>query len=136
MKFAIVIFILLCFAGCSNNKEYDINTEELYTKGRASIEMIEKKNPRQFLRVAGSSKKNLLKQTVVKGNIYNNARVVTYKDVAIKLKFLSKTGALLEEDTQVIYESIHPGGSQTFKSKFFAPKGTDSVSMAVIGAKL
>jgi len=99
------------------------------------LEEIEKKNPKQFLRVNGNSKKNLLRQTVVKGNIYNNAKIVSYKDISIKLKFFSKTGALLQEDIDVVYESIHPGGSYTFKSKYFAPKGADSVGMTVIDAK-
>lgn len=131
----IALFAFLLFASCSNEKNYNINSNDKYEKGKASIEEIEKKNPEQFLRVSGNSKKNLLRQTVIKGNIFNNAKVVTFKDIEIKLKFYSKTGALLEEDTDVIYESINPGGSASFKSKYFTPKGTDSVAMSVTSAK-
>lgn len=133
------LLIFCCLAmsliSCSNDKSYDIDASNKYEKTKVSLEEIEKKNPKQFLSIRGNSKKNLLRQTVIKGNIYNNAKIVSYKDVSIKLKFFSKTGALLEEDIDVVYESIHPGGSHTFKSKYFTPKGTDSVGMTVIDAK-
>ncbi len=127
--------LLIGISSCSNEKSYDINASKNYEKTKGSLEEIEKKNPKQFLTVKGSTKKNLLQQTVIKGNVFNNAKIVSYKDISIKLKFFSKTGALLEEDIDVVYESIHPGGSHTFKSKYFTPKGTDSVGMTVIDAK-
>jgi len=134
--FLIILFTSAnLFIACTNEKKYDINSSDNYEKGKASIEEIEKKNPEQFLRVSGNSKQNLLRQTVIKGNIYNNAKIVSYKDISINMKFYSKTGALLEEDTDVIYETITPGGSAPFKSKYFAPKGTDSVAMIVSNAK-
>ncbi len=133
-KILIVIYTFICTISCSNEKKYDINSNK-YEKGKASIESIEKENPEQFLQVKGNSKKNLLKQTVITGNIFNSAKIVTFKDIGIKIQFYSKTGALLEEDQEVVYESIHPGGSVSFKSKYFAPKGADSVAMKVTEAK-
>jgi len=127
------VFLFL-FVACTNEKNYDISSDN-YEKGKASIEDIEKKNPKQFLKVAGNSKQNLLRQTVIKGNIYNNAKIVSYKDIEIKIRFFSKTGALLEEDLDTVYESVTPGGSASFKSKYFAPKGTDSVAMTIQSAK-
>jgi hypothetical protein len=137
MKKLLILFLapLFLFSSCSNEKKYNIQSNDKYEKGKASLEEIEKKSPEKFLAVSGNSKKNLLMQTVVKGKVYNNAKIVSFKDVAIKLKFYSKTGTLLEEDTDVIYETIGPGGSSSFKSKFFAPKGTDSVAMSIAGAK-
>lgn len=135
-KLLIVLFAsAFVFASCDNEKNYHISSSDKYEKGKSSLEDIEKKNPEKFLTVSGNSKKNLLMQTVVKGKIFNNAKIVSFKDVAIKLKFYSKTGTLLEEDTDVIYESINPGGSTSFKSKYFAPKGTDSVAISIAGAK-
>ena len=61
--------------------------------------------------------------------------MVSYKDIDIKLSFYSKTGTLLEEDHEIVYETIHPGYNANFKSKYFTPKGTDSVAMHVVGAK-
>ncbi len=83
----------------------------------------------------GTDKKNLVGQTVVKGKISNTAKVVSYKDVDVKLFFYSKTGALLMEDQEMVYETIAPGKTVNFKSKYFSPKGTDSIAMKVMSAK-
>lgn len=59
-----------------------------------------------------------------------------YKDVDLKLDFYSKTKALLETDKETVYERIHPGETKAFKTKYFAPKGSDSVALRVLGAKV
>jgi hypothetical protein len=61
--------------------------------------------------------------------------MVAFKDVDIKLKFYSKTGTLLQEDQEMIYETIAPGNTVSFKSKYFSPKGTDSIALTVLSAK-
>jgi len=99
------------------------------------LEKTKKKNPKRFLTVEGSDRKNLIGQRVIKGTISNKATVASYKDVDIELSFYSETGSLLEKDHEVIYETIAPGGSTSFKTKYFAPKGTDSVAMKIVGAK-
>jgi predicted methyltransferase MtxX (methanogen marker protein 4) len=137
MKKLTLIFI--CFSSilmsCKDEKEKEIKAADKYEKTKLSLEEIEKQNPEKFISVAGSDKKNLLGQTVVKGKITNNAKMATFKDVDVKLFFYSKTGVLLEEDQEMIYETIAPGGTQSFKSKYFAPKGTDSIAMKVVSAK-
>ena len=109
--------------------------KDAYEQSRESMEDIEKKNPSRFLSVSGSSHRNLLGQTVVKGIVKSKATVVSYRDIELKLSFYSKTGALLEEDRETIYETIAPGKEEDFKSKYFAPKGTDSVALKVVSAK-
>ena len=96
----------------------------------------EEKNPQNFLFVEGHNKRNLLGQTVIKGSLTNKATVAVFKDVNINLSFYSKTHALLETDKETVFEVLHPGESKNFKTKYFAPKGTDSVAIAVLGAKV
>lgn len=120
---------------CNNESKYEIIATDKYEKNKASLAEQEQKSPVTFLSISGTNKRNLMGQTVVKGIIFNKARIVNFKDIEIKLSFYSKTGTLLEEDKEVIYETVHPGGSKRFKSKYFTPKGTDSVSMKVTGAK-
>lgn len=136
MKNQLLPFMLLiiCLVSC-NNAENEQKTASTYEKVKLTVEEIEKKNPERFLSVSGHERKNLINQTVVKGTIVNNAKMVSFKDIDIKISFYSKTGALLEEDHEMIYESIAPGDSKSFKTKFFAAKGTDSVSMKVMSAK-
>ncbi len=131
----LTLFVVYVSFGCTNENKYSIDSDDKYEKSKASLEENEKKHPPRFLRIAGTSKKNLLGQMVIKGNVYNNAKVVVFKDIEFKLRFYSKTGAVLEEDTDVIYETVHPGGTVSFKNKYFTPKGTDSVGFTVTNAK-
>jgi hypothetical protein len=137
MKKGLHVISCLCifFISCNTAQDKDNSRKDKYENSKLSLEEIEKKAPRDFLTVTGTDKKNLIGQTVVRGKIHNNAKVVTYKDVDIKLFFYSKTGTLLQEDQEMIYESIAPGTSTSFKSKYFSPRGTDSIAMKVLSAK-
>jgi len=135
-KYFFLVFIpTLIMCACSTNsgtkaksdkESYELTKEDLLKK--------EQKNPQYFLVVKGNNKKNILGQTVVKGMISNNATIAVFKDLDIKLSFYSKTKTLLETDKETIYETLGPGESKDFKTKYFAPKGTDSVGLEVLGA--
>jgi hypothetical protein len=125
----------LFFIACNNNNSAnDATVKNKYEQTKQSLEEVEKANPGHFLTVKGHDKKNLLGQTVVKGTIYNAAKVCTYKNMEIQLSFYSKTGVLLEQDKETIFETLPPGRSKNFKTKYFAPKGTDSVGIKVLEA--
>ncbi len=131
------LFVMsVVFASCnSDDRSAETKAKDKYEQTKESLEETEKKNPKRFLSVEGNDKKNLLGQRVIKGTVSNKATVASYKDVDIELSFYSQTGALLEKDHEVIYETIAPGSSTNFKTKYFAPKGTDSVAMKIAGAK-
>lgn len=136
-----VVFYLLIvsvvFAACSSGNDTKLNSEkESYRLTKEELLKQEQRSPQLFLEVKGSNQKNIIGQTVVKGNIHNKASVAVFKDVNIKLSFYSKTQALLESDKETIFETFHPGDSKNFKTKYFAPKGTDSVALEVLGAKV
>lgn len=132
----VVLFISSFLFSCNSNDTKNTVTEkDNYEKTKENLADKEKKNPQNFLTVSGHDKHNLLGQTVVKGTITNKATVASYKDVDVKLDFYSKTGTLLETDKETVYEVIAPGQSKNFKTKYFAPKGTDSVALAVTAAK-
>lgn len=131
---SLVLFSII-WMSCSTDSK-NRSEEAKYEQSKESIESIEQKKPARFLKATIKKKKNLLGQTVLRGTVHNSATVVTYKDVEIKLRFYSKTGALLEEDTDKVYESVAPGRETDFKLKYFAPKDTDSVSVIVMGASV
>jgi hypothetical protein len=130
--FAAILFLNACGGG---QKDGDAKAEKNYEKSKESIEQIEQKNPAKFITVEGEKKKNLIGQTVINADVHNNAKMVTYKDVDVKISFYSKTGTVLEEDHKTVYENIAPGTSAHFKEKYFTPKGADSVSFRVVEAK-
>ena len=123
-------FIL--FLACQTEKKEKKFDTQSYEKTKETLAHKEKNNPAKFLKVDNRDRKNLIGQTVVIGHITNKASVCTYKDVELKMSFYSKTGTKLDEGIETIYETIPPGESVKFKTKYFAPKGTDSVSIQVL----
>ncbi len=139
MKRSIVLaFVVAALStGCGGNteKEAEEKQKDKYEQTKETLEETEKKNPKRFISVEGHDRKNLIGQTVIEGKVSNNAKIASYKDIDIELSFYSKTGTLLEKDHEVIYKMIAPGIKDDFKIKYYAPKGTDSVALKVIGAK-
>lgn len=127
--------VLLILTACNSSDKKADDVKDKYEQKKEDLGVTEKKNPTMFLKVTGHDKRNLIGQTVVKGTLSNIAKVATFKDVQIKLNFYSKTGAMLEEEIETIFETIEPGKSVDFKTKYFAPKGTDSVALKVTSAK-
>ncbi len=129
-----LVLLLLTFVSCKDgNKEQPFDATN-YEVVKETLAEKEKKNPARFLVVENKDRRNLIGQTVVKGTISNKATVVAYKDVALKLSFFSKTGVKLDAGAETIYEKIKPGETIKFKTKYFAPKGTDSVHVSVLKA--
>ena len=136
-KIAVIISASIILLSCNNsNTQKAAKEKDSYEATRESLQNKETKNPQNFLTVSGHDRHNILGQTVVKGTVTNKATVASYKDVDVKLDFYSKTGTLLETDKETVFEIIGPGQSKNFKTKYFAPKGTDSVALAVTGAKV
>lgn len=132
----IVCILIICsLAGCGSTSTGEAAEKESYEAAQARLEEQEKKHPEKFIRATARDKRNLIGQTVIRGELINNAKVCVYKDVELELSFFSKTGVLLEKDPETIYEVIEPGKTVAFKTKYFAPKDTDSVAIRVVSAK-
>ena len=133
-KTTLVLFITISILSCTEEKKDKKFDKETYEKVKESLADKEKNNPAKFLTLSDHHRKNIIGQTVVIGNITNKATVCWYKDVEIKLSFFSKTGVKLDEGIETVYENIGPGKTVKFKTKYFAPKGTDSVAVIVMKA--
>jgi hypothetical protein len=132
----VLCFLFIVMASCNDgDTKTSTGKKDKYEETKENLAETEKKNPVRFLAVTGNDKKNLIGQTVVKGSLKNKATVASYKDVEVELSFFSKTGTLLEKDIEIVYETVAPGKETDFKTKYFAPKGTDSVALKVLGAK-
>lgn len=129
-KFCAVLILFFLVSSCESTKE-EKDFEKSYETVKETLAEKEKNNPKKFLLISNRDRKNLIGQTVVMGSISNKATVCWYKDVELRLSFFSKTGAKLDEGLETIYENIGPGHTVKFKTKYFAPKGTDSVAISV-----
>jgi hypothetical protein len=136
MKISLAIILLSSLFLFACNSDNPAKEKESYNATKNSLLQKEEKNPADFIIVKGNSRKNIVGQTVVKGTLINKAKIATYKDVNIQLDFYSKTKALLETDKETIYQILNPGETNDFKTKYFAPKGTDSVGLKVLNAKV
>jgi hypothetical protein len=135
-KISGVLFLsIIVLVACHNKASSDAADKASYEKTKETLEEKEKKNPLLFLNISSNNKHNILGQTVIKASIINNAKICTYKDVQLELAFYSGTGTLLEKDNETIYKEITPGNSIDFKTKYYAPKGTDSVAVKIVDAK-
>ncbi len=134
---SVLLVCAIVFAACKNGDKKTVEEKEKasYEKTKESLGEKEKKAPETFITVSTHDKRNLIGQTVIKGTVSSKATVAVYKDIDLKLFFYSKTGSLLEEDKHTVFETLKPGSSESFKTKYYAPKGTDSIVMKVIGAK-
>ena len=137
-KLICYLLLFVFIISCNSLPDPKSNSKSLnsYEKTKENLEGKEKKNPIAFLSVEGKKRKNLIGQTVIKGRITNHASVASYKDVDVELSFYSKTGTLLEKDDETVYEVFGPGATRSFKTKYFAPKGTDSIAYEIKSAKV
>lgn len=131
LLFSATMIVAMLFA-CNGTSQ----TKDSYETAKETLAEKEAKSPVKFLAVVGKDRKNIIGQTILKGTVTNNATVCKYKDVEIEISFFSKTNALLEKDVEVVYDVLEPGKSTSFKTKYFAPKGTDNVQMKVVRAKV
>ena len=136
LSFLLITVTSILFSCSESDSKKAEKEKDNYEAAKESLQEKETKSPQNFLTVSGHGRHNLVGQTVVKGTITNKATVASYKDVDVKLDFYSKTGTLLETDKETVYEIIAPGQSKNFKTKYFAPKGTDSVALSVTAAKI
>ena len=123
----IIIISAIPQSGCKGKSEQEAALE--------SSEKKEKKNPLKFISVAGTNKRNMLGQTVVRGIVSSAANVVSYKNVRVKLLYY-KTGTLVTNHEELLEEVLKPQGEINFKAKYFTPKGTDSVALSIMSAEV
>ncbi|MEI6264698.1 MAG: hypothetical protein WCP74_06320 [Sphingobacteriia bacterium] len=134
-KYLLFALIGLSIMACKEKKQEESFDKKTYEVVKETLEEKEKKNPTRFIVVSNRDRKNIIGQTVVIVNLTNKATIATYKDIALKLSFFSKTSVKLDEGNETVYETIKPGQTIKFKTKYFAPKGTDSVAVKVMDAK-
>lgn len=122
--------MLSCGSKGSSEKEitnYEASKEKLAER--------ERKYPLEFLTITSQNKRNIIGQTVVKGNITNTATITSYKKVRIKLLYY-RQGTLVANHEQVQDEKVKPNSNNSFKAKYFTPKKTDSVAVSIMSAEV
>lgn len=94
----------------------------------------ERNNPGVYLSVKGRYRKNLIGETVIEGEITNNATVAVFKDIKFVAEFLAPSETSLGKEFFTKYEILRPGKQISFKVKTFAPKQTETLSLGIAEA--
>lgn len=70
----------------------------------------------------------------IEGSIKNSASVARFKDVMITVKFLSKTGTIIEETDYPFYEFYEPNSTTPFSLHVYPPDAMEKFSVSVKNA--
>jgi len=129
------LFFVLCtitLFACDTANEQHPSTQ--YEEKKASLKDIETGSPLKFLKVSGDQHNNLLNQTVVSGEVVNNATLVSYKDVQLLLIFKDEDNKVIEKQKQSLDDVMKPGSTTDFKLKISHVKGASSVVVDITSA--
>jgi hypothetical protein len=117
----------------SSNQEHSGQKTEQELK--TDLRQTEESNPTKYLSVSGKWWLNFSNSTVIEGDIYSSATLATFKDVNLKVEFLSQTGTILGTDYFTVYQYVSPGRSAHFKQKFtYFYKNGKGLNWYVVGA--
>lgn len=94
-------------------------TKKEPTEEELRYELFEKEssNPIDYIGVSYSWKVNLAANTIIEGDIYNNASIAGYKNITILVKFYSKTDVFIGQEKFTVMEFVPPGSSVSFRHK-------------------
>ena len=128
------LLILLCITlgACDTANEQHPSTQ--YEQKKASLKDIETGSPLKFLKVSGDQHNNLVNQTVVSGEVVNNATLVSYKEVELLLIFKDDDNKVIENQKQTLDDVMKPGSTTDFKLKLSHVKGASSVIVDITSA--
>ncbi|MVN78110.1 hypothetical protein GO988_17410 [Hymenobacter sp. HMF4947] len=101
---------------------------------RAELLVSEQRAPEEYLRTAGTYRRNFIDQLVLEGDIANTASLATFKDPVLTVRWYSKTKTEIDTKQYQIYELVRAHHTTHFKLKTDAPDCVESVSMGVLDA--
>jgi len=91
-------------------------------------------SPSQFLKVSGVYHKTFNKFSI-DITVQNNATLATFKDVQVKIDYVSKTNTLLLSKNYMKYDFFYAGKSKTFSWNLAdAPNGTQTIRLSFVSA--
>jgi hypothetical protein len=126
--------ICLIFSACDSANSSHPSVQ--YEEKKKSLRESETDNPLKFLKVKGSLRSNIIGQTVVEGEIINNATLVSYKNMKLQIIFKDADGSVVEKDSKVIDDVVKPNSTDNFKVKLSHVKGASTVLVDITGAEV
>lgn len=92
--------------------------------------------PDEFVQLSFDYKKNLLGETIVEGQLTNNAELTTYRDFQLMVYFDDSESDVLDSASQVVFAEVKPGAKTDFKLKHKGPRRAKSIRLKLSDAKV
>jgi hypothetical protein len=111
------------------------SSSSTYEEKKMSLEDQEKQNPTDFLSAGGTYHPTLFGNNMkISGTVTNRATIATYKDVTIKVRYISNTDSDIGSGDYTIYDFFPPNQTKEFKIKIEVPDGTEKLGWDVVSA--
>lgn len=110
----------------------------------------EKTNPLNYLSINGSMSENKVKTKhgtmfrssewkvdgyILEGYITNTATIATFKDITVRISFISSTGSTINNTDFVVYDFVPANDGISYKEKIYPPEGTVTYEVSILRAK-
>lgn len=92
-------------------------------------------NPKKYLTLNYTSKKNIAGKISVEGSISNGAGLAIFKDIQLKISFVNKLGTEMGTEYLMLEDYVDPDQSIEFEEKYKAPKGSAEAVVTLEDAK-
>ena len=135
--FIIPLGILLCFAGYifyQTNKPGHIVLSMSSSGQSIDLSATEKQNPEEYVTGQIKMRRNFIDEVIVEGELRNIAKLISYKDVVLRVDFLSKAGTVLFTKDYTVCETLIPNGFAKYKFKNPPSQEVDRISGKILNA--
>ena len=106
-------------------------------KKELTVEEIEKANPLRFISASGQSRETLFgKKFVLNMKIENSATVAKYKDVVVKIEYVSATNSVVTSEERRLDETFPPHSTKNYEFKITKPSESSKLRVSVIQARV
>jgi len=101
---------------------------------REELKQKEMMNPANYIIPTKKRRKNLIGETIFEGTLSNTASVANFKDVILKVTWLTKTNTSLGVSRYIVYEYIGAGKSAQYLIRTVGPSEYTNTQVAIESA--
>lgn len=109
----------------------------------------EQSNPLNYLSVNGNLSENKVKTRHatmfrsskwkkdgynLEGYISNSATIASFKDIVVRVSYISGTGTIIDNTDFVVYDFVPANDAISIKQKVYAPEGTSNYEVSIVSA--
>lgn len=136
-----IIFMILYFNKSTSAKtpeSSELAEEIIRTKTpeelKAELLSRERNDPGSYIDAKVSHWENLISERVIQIQFSNRATLANYKDITVRVHFLTQTKTELGATNYTIFKYLPAGNTMDHKMKLRQPPGTKDISISLVGA--